>query len=520
MAYTIAGPNTGDSASILTGDIRQLWQKGVEVWEQTTDFWAPMEGGSNAIIETVTDVSKGRGQKITFTQMAGLYDEPKLGDELFEESADFESIILNHYDLSVDYLRHGVRYTERMEEVMGMRGEIVAGVPRELGKWLGRQKSEKMFMAFLHKGATTNHIFANNAANADALTDSDTIKWDDIVAGRTQLERLNGQPAKVGSDKNGNAINRYVAVATTDALFGFEVNDLKTLLSSGSTDTLGAQNLLWQGGFHDIRGTMIKKYNPIDHDGIGAIGSPLLPKATLGCDTANGFAAVGTAHGDTSLTANRIYGGGTAANGVLTTKLYFKYFPLYQFKFLYGETLTLANSLYGSGEFFVAIVNPPNATTDPGKVGFYIASANNGNLLTVAHPFTAAGNAASGGTINGTTVTAGNGDNATFGFAAGFNFDTTKHTNHHTVGSAIYLCNSSGVYLGHTLLLGKQAARRGYGKHRNTRTDDDHEGGFVRDIFITTVFGQEVCKDAAGRIPGYLTLTHAVELAGVPYAGV
>ena len=132
--------------------MRELWRKGVEVFEQTTDFFAPMEGGANAIIETITDTSKGRGQKITFTQMAGLYMEPKLGDELFEDGDDFEEIKIHTYSLNVDYLRHGVRYTERSEEFMGMRGEIAVGIPEQLGKWMGRQKSEKMFMMFLHHG--------------------------------------------------------------------------------------------------------------------------------------------------------------------------------------------------------------------------------------------------------------------------------------------------------------------------------------------------------------------------------
>jgi hypothetical protein len=498
-ATNMAGTNataSGYNPNITDGDIRLMWQKGVQVWEQTTDFWAPMEGGSNAVIETVTDTSKGRGQKITFTNMAGLYNEPKLGDELFEDGSSFEEINLNHYDLSVDYLRHGVRYTERLEEVMGMRGEIVAGVPRELGKWLGRQKSEKMFMAFLHQSLAANRIYANNRASAAALTKSDVFSWEDIVAARTQLERLNGAPAKVGTDRNGNAINRYIAVSTTDSLFGFEVNDLKTLIGSGNTDTQGAANLLWSGGFHDIRGTMIKKYNPIDHDGVGAIGSPLNPKALLGCYTGNGFTATAKVLSGDALTANTVYGGGVYS-APSANKLFFKYFPLHQFKFLYGETLNLASSLYGSGVFYIAVVNPPNAPTDPGKVGYYQVNANGGSTLTV-NARLVSGNAA-GVAWTGSPA-----------------FNATYNTNVHHPGSAIYLCNAAGVYIGHTLLLGKMAARRGYGKHRNQRTDDQHEGGFVKDIFITTVFGQSVCKDAAGRVPGYLVLTHAVEYAGVP----
>ena len=167
------------------GAVRELWRKGVEVFEQTTDFFAPMEGGSDAIIETITDTAKGRGQKITFTQMAGLYNEPKHGDELFNDENDFESIKIHTYTLSVDYLRHGVRYTERAEEFMGMRGEIAVGIPEQLGKWMGRQKSEKMFMSFLHHGGAENQIFAGNKANTSALVSADVLDWDTIVAGST-----------------------------------------------------------------------------------------------------------------------------------------------------------------------------------------------------------------------------------------------------------------------------------------------------------------------------------------------
>ena len=479
-----------------SGAVRELWSKGVEVYEQTTDFFSPMEGGNDAVIQTINDTSKGRGQKITFTQMAGLYNEPKHGDELFNDGDSFESIKLHTSDLMVDYLRHGVRYTERAEEFMGMRGEIAIGIPRELGKWMGRQKSEKLFMMFLHKGGAENHIYAGNKASMADLVSADTLDWDTVVAANTQLSRLNGMPAKVGTDKNGNPINRYVVVATTDSLFSLEQDgDFKDAQENAGPD--GYDNLMFRGGYSDIRGNIIKKYNPIDHDGFGAIASPLNPKAILGRGTANGFTAV------TGGTALRIYGGGSTAAADLTEKAYFKYFPLYAFKFLATETLVLANSLYGSGNFYVAVFNHPNAPTDAGKFGLYVVSANSGNLLTVADKFQAA-DAAPGAAWAGSPA-----------------WDAALHTNTHDAGYAsVYLVNASGVPLGHTLFLGKQAARRGYGKHRNMRSADEHEGGFVKDVFVTSVFGQEPCEDAAGRRPGYLVITHAVQYAGVPFPTV
>ena len=491
--------------------VRELWRKGVEVYEQTTDFFSGMEGGKDAIIQTISDTSKGRGQKITFTQMAGLYDEPHHGDELFNDENDFESIKINSSDLSVDFLRHGVRYTERAEEFMGMRGEINVGIPRELGKWMGRQKSEKLFMSFLHRGQIDgNQIYGGDKATMDLILSADTLDWDTIVAANTQLSRLGGAPAKGGKDGSGNQINRYCVVATTDALFSLEQDgDFKTYNKEAGPDSYA--NVLFGGGYTDVRGNIIKKYNPIDHDGIGAIGSPLNPKAELGVDTTDGFASQ----------SNLIKGGGSTTAGALTGKAYFKYFPLYLFKFIATDTLVLANSMAykaiaTAGKFYVAVVNHQNAAVDPGKIGYYCIMdeasdvGNNGNKLRVEGGHT--------GRFNGTN------DSTNFAqmtLSIGTAVVGTNVTQTHAAGTAsIYLVNERGVPIGHTLFLGKAAARRGYGKHRNNRTSDEREGGFVKDIFVTSVFGQEPCEDAAGRMPGYLVITHAIQYAGVPHPTV
>jgi hypothetical protein len=500
--------------------VRELWRKGVEVYEQSTDFFAPMEGGKDAIIQVVNDTSKGRGQKITFTQMAGLYDEPHHGDDLFNDETHFESIKLNTYNLSVDFLRHGVRYTERAEEYMGMRGEVTVGIPRELGKWMGRQKSEKLFMSFLHRGnADGNLIYANNKQNLDQVGSADVLDWDTIVAAQTQLSRLGGSPAKAGRDKSGNVIDRYATVATTDALFSLEQDsDFKTFNKEAGPDSYA--NVLFGGGYTDVRGNIIKKYNPIDHDGFGAIASPLNPKAILGCSTTDGFENVTDGSGSAAFadTTDIIYAGGTDVfNNPANTSLqqaYFKYFPGYAFKFIATDTLSLAASMIykkhdTDGNFHVLVYNHTNATTDAGKWNLYrcTKTGNAGHSL-VVNDRLVVGNTAGG---------AGGGwGSAVAGSAGSPAWDATINTSAHTAGEAtIYYCNMSGVTLGHSLFLGKAAARRGYGKYRNNRTEDSHEGGFVKDIFVTSVFGQEPCEDAAGRKPGFLVITHALQYAGI-----
>jgi hypothetical protein len=148
---------------------------------------------------------------------------------------------------------------------------------------------------------------------------------------------------------------------------------------------------------------------------------------------------------------------------------------------------------------------------DAGKIGYYRASANDGNKLTLVA--STAGRFTTGNVhANFTDLAAKIGAFATA---------TTNATNSHTAGFAsVYLINNIGVPIGHTLFLGRQAARRGYGKHRNMRSEDEHEGGFVKDVFVTSVFGQEPSEDAAGRKPAYLIITHAVQYAGVPFKNV
>ena len=232
------------------------------------------------------------------------------------------------------------------------------------------------------------------------------------------------------------------------------------------------------------------------------------PKAELGVDTTDGFASQ----------SNIIKGGGSTVAGALTGKAYFKYFPLYLFKFIATDTLVLANSMAykaiaTAGKFYVAVVNHQNAAVHPGRIGYYCCVTNDGNKLTLD----TAGGVNRGRYSGSDDVT----NFAQLALSTGAYDAAADSTVTHAAGtSSIYLINERGVPIGHTLFLGKAAARRGYGKHRNNRTSDEREGGFVKDIFVTSVFGQEPCEDAAGRMPGYLVITHAIQYAGVPHPTV
>lgn len=485
-------PNTGDSLATMDPEsVRKLWQAGVDVFEQSEDFFDPMEGGQNALIETVTDTSKGKGQTIRFEVMSGFYMPPHKGDRLFEDKTHFEKIRIDGNNLTVDFLRHATKYTERMEELVGMRGEIVIGLNEESGKWLGRLKTEQLFMMYREDLPETNIVFAGGHS-LNTLVSADTLKYDEILALNAQLKRLGGLPAQTGKSKNGQPIYKNAVIACSDALFSLDMDaGWRSILATTRSEE--DAKTIFEGGYTNVKGNIIKEYMPIDHDGIGPIGSPINAKATLGVAI-----TAGTASFD-------LQGGGDAessAEGAASEPKiqFFRDFPNYAYEFLIG-----ANVAVDSDTHYLMIINPPNDPVSPNKWGMYAyTTGNNGNKITITGRL--------GATISGIR-------NSTLGdvtWNASPALTAAGNTDAHPEGSLILPCNSKGTILGCSLMLGRRSARRGYGKWRNRRTQQDHEGGFVQDRFITTVFGQAPRRDRKQRVPGALVLWHAMKYAGVP----
>ncbi len=478
----VTPPNTGTSLENLDPlALRKLWQAGVDKFEQTEDFFDEFEGGPSALIETVTDTSKGKGQRIRFEVMSGFYDEPHMGEELFSTQDDYEKILIQGNELEVDFIRHATSWTKRTEERMGMRGEILSGVNVEIGKWLGRLKSEQMFMMFREQMPSTNTVVAGTRSSIDLLTSADTLKYDESLGLVAQMKRLGGLPAKIGTSRNGQPIWKQCLVATSDSLFSLDQDSaFRSILATTRSEE--DAKTIFDGGYANLKGVIIREFQPIDHDGQGAIGSPLNPKALNGNTITAGTGAL------------TITGGGDPVSAAVTKKAYFKYFKNYAYRFLLDTTLAQDSNTY-----YVIIVNPPTAPVDPNKFGFYAyTTGNNGNTIVTS------------GRLAGT---ASGQDATTLG---GITWDPTKHTTEHPPGAFILQANRLGQIYGYSIMLGRRSARRGYGMFRNERTEQEFEGGFIQQRFVTSVFGQAPRRDRIQRVPGALILCHALKYAGVP----
>lgn len=482
MAYDWASNVTGDGlASSNAALVHQKWAKGVEIFEQTSDWFKPLRGPSMAFpIQTRTDLSAGDGQKMTFPTMAGLYGRPHIGDELFENGDHYEKYKLGEHDLYVDIFRHGVRFTERGERKLGMVGEIVQHLPAALGTWLGRLKTKQQFHRYLKSGtAGVNYMFINNRTDRNDIRRTDTLTYNAVTAQCAAQQTSSAKPAYVGTDQSGNQIFKHIVVSCSDSLYSLDLDpDYKSAkIDAGSR---GPENLFFKGGYANLRGQVIREYTAVNHDGQGPIGSPINPRAELGV-------AITAAN-----TAQAIQGGGTAEAAALTRVDMFEDFPNFAWRFRPDEVVDVTSP----ETFYVAIVNTSGA--DKGKFGFYKCTTNTGIALTMTERLRAADGGAIGHAQVGQVV-----------------WDAAKNTDAHPVGSQIILCSAYGAPIGHSLFLGACSSRFGIGQFERRRVTQEYEGGYVRDVFIQSIFGVGLRKDVRGRASGYSVLTHAISYPGI-----
>lgn len=499
MFPTTTPSNTG--AGLTTQDslnASKLWKKGADKFEESEDVFQSMEGGESALIQVETDLSKGEGQQIYFRVKSGFYGTGKRTGEYFTAENDFEPIHMKTNSLTVGIIRNATRTDMMMEEELGMRGELEGGVNEELGKWMGREKTRQMGLSLLHQVSNSNHMYCGGRSSVDGLVSGDELSPDDLIVAGAMLEGMGGKPAYMGKDPLGNDIHSLMFLTSQYGSMSIEMDPETKANNRAAAGANGYNNRLFQGGLIDVAGHKVKKWRVIDHDGVGPIGSFLNPKAYLGIACVTGTSADLTGGG------RGITGGGDATSAAARSSgiRFFVDFPRLAYTFCNGDTISATASthqLNADNKFYVVIVNPSTSDVDAsirGKWGMCRISANDGNELT---PDLKLGAAISG--IAHTTV-------------GGVTYDAALNTDVHPSGSLVYLANQYGKPLFRTVGLAKRATRRGYGKFRNLRLTDKQEGGYIREVYIASIFGQKPVADRRDRFPGVIVLHHTGKYPG------
>jgi len=488
MSFSIGTPNTGLALSTLSpASVRIIWQKTVDIFEQEEDFWMQFEGTSkHSPIWVINDTSVGKGLTFNVTSRAGYYGPGKLGDNLFILQSDFEADVINNNQLVADFIRNATSITQRTDEYLGMQGELANGQAEELGKWMGRAKSKRVFATIKLLGNADNYFISNGKSTADKLKTADGFLYNDLLMMGQALKPKGGSPCTVATVR-GTPVRKYCVVGTTPGLFSLKQDpNYQLILQQAAPREKWDENPLFQGGYAELDGHSIREYNPIDADGRSIVGSMFNPKAFLGTAITAGTAAFA------------VTGGGSAypAGGDTTTQ-YFECFDNYAFPFT-----SLFSYTPGSTQKYFLVVNAPNDPLGAG-VGMYgYTTGNNGNAITINQRLAAVQNGPTAlVTVGNVTWNTGSWSTANGG---------PGHNENHSIGSTIVQCNANGVPVGGTVMFGAGFMLRGYGSMRNQRSQWLVDGGFETRKYITSVFGQQLRQNVNSKYPGFVYMTHSI----------
>lgn len=471
---------TQNTAASIAAQItpQQLWQRSIDYFEGNADFWQKWEGSRERPIAVATDLSKGEGHTLTIRTGSEFSNEPKYGDEPFGLDTDFEKDLLGEWQLKVGVVHHAASINEFTEESNGLRGLLASEHPSKVGRWLGRLKTEQMDMLLRETTAAENQLIANSKTQ-NTLIAADGLSFNVVSTAASMLRRMGGVKANMGRAEQQM---RWTFVTTSDAATILrQSGDYKTAVQqAGNKSPL---NPYFTGEITDLDGIAIVERDVIDMDYDGAIGSPMNPRARLSTAITAGTSAVDLLCGATT-------------DG---SKLYTKYFEGYNYKWSDGTTY----SAPGSTTRYVLVINPPNAPTDPNKIGMYsYTTGNNGIKITTVERLGSPASSARVTTLGNVTWNTG--------VWAG------KHTDVHPVGALVIPCNANGEPIGWSYLLGQSAILRGYGKHRNHMSNENYQGDYGKKIFVRSYFGQKIRRDRAGRQPGVIKILHALHYPDLP----
>jgi hypothetical protein len=478
------------SATILAATPEQqqlIWNNQARSGTVTVDPFRLHRGGADRLIETRRDLAKGGGTEVRFPITNEYMGRPVLGDRPLVEG-DYESDELKSESVTIGLVKFGQSSSDFNKQSIPQ--EILMGTAGKLGRLMGRQSYEDAAMTHLHTAHATSRMI-KYGNSPDDLRSADEFSYLDILEMSGTMAPLGGEPITMSEDSNGSVLHGYHVLATTPAFTALKADATVQNLHINAAGR-GNKNPVFTGEVYTLDGNIIQHWSPVDHTFAGPVGSPYAPRAYLGEAIASGTTDV------------TVKGGRNATNAAKALAQYFRWFPhltgdTNKYKFASGATLAHDSDIWGygtSGKFYITIVNPRNAATDPGKWCIYEIDENTGNTLVTSKRL--------GATDSGTR----------YQTVGGVTWDSAKNTVAHPVGSLIYLSNNKGLPLCVTPMFGRRAMRCGMGMWDNFRHQDPKAQGMYNFLYIYSVFGHKCVQDFGGQTPNILNLIHTYKMEG------
>jgi hypothetical protein len=368
-----------------------------------------------------------------------------------------------------------------------------------VGDRLGQIEQEDMLMRMRQRASTLNTLRPGNRTSLDALHYDDTLDTLTLNRSITTLGTLGAKPAMIGKMSGGMPLNRFVCLGSNVALEPIWNDPTFTqALLHAAVD--GPTNAYWTGDLPDWRGTVIKRWDIVNHDNPGAIGSTIQPQAVLGDTFTSGTSNISGSNAIVTGTGVfTIYGGGrsqaTLGNAAVLYKPFEYFFGCDK---LFGESISFGNT--DSNVYYFIVIDPAD-----GKWCLYsytgaAAFGSNGNSIAITQRLSAT---AGGGGADVRVQTLGN-----------WTYDATVNKEVFPIGSLIVQVNANVVPVGDVFVFGADAGAKAYGSVKNKRIKQLTDYEALVGYGVHTIYGADMRQDTLGNYRGFMRIQCAYELPG------
>lgn len=255
-------------------------------------FWGSrFEGkeGSNKPIITKDDFMKGPGDKIHFQIMSQLISSGVTGETGLQGSED--KLSMAQFDLTVDWIRNAVAFTENLERRVNFN--IVQVARQRLSDWISRHVDSSMFIQLITTESSASTLYAGDAAAEANLGDNDTFGTEEIDRIKLALQRKGAIPISVKM-KDGEELENYGIVISEVDEYWLK-GDAVWQQAQRESGIRGDENKIFTGALGIYNG-MILYVNRSVRSANNIQGSPLRPECRVSTttDTSTGTLTVGT----------------------------------------------------------------------------------------------------------------------------------------------------------------------------------------------------------------------------------
>jgi hypothetical protein len=486
----VAGQTKAQYRGLNSNLIGQAFDALLDVTKSNSDILSQLQGsmGSDKPFVLKDDLSKGAKDIVHFNVGTSLGQAGRRGTQV---AVNYEEPLFhNSWQVQIDSLRVVVGWNE-ITQVVATTGQSWEEVYAQLvGQRVGQIEQEDMLMRMRQRSGALNTLRPGNRTTLDGIHYDDTLDTLTMNRAITTLGTLGAKPAMIGKMTGGMPLNRYVCLGSNTALEPIWNDPTFTqALLHAAVD--GPTNAYWTGDLPDWRGTIIKRWDIVNHDNPGAIGSTIQPQAILGDSSASGG---GNSINGTPTAAITVYGGGrTQASLGNAAALYkpFEYF--YGCDKLFGESISVGAD---ANVYYFIIIDPADGKWNLYSYTGSAAFGSNGNSVVTTNNLAAA--------ASGTAVT-------TLG---NWTWDGTKNKEAFPAGSLIVQVNANVAPVGDVFVFGADAGAKAYGKVKNKRIKQLTDYEALVGYGVHTIYGADMRQDTLGKYRGFMRLQCAYELPG------